>query len=109
MGSPMIEIAYLEELARDRVYGFAPRRCGLRGATGYAAARVSCARVEGQSWGAASGGRVRRVLRKVPLRVRYRPGDVRPFSARRFDCSIIITDRHGEMASHADSCPGRHW
>jgi hypothetical protein len=27
MGSPVMEIAYLEELARDRVYEFASRRC----------------------------------------------------------------------------------
>jgi hypothetical protein len=27
MGSPMMEIAYLEELARDPVYEFASRRC----------------------------------------------------------------------------------
>jgi hypothetical protein len=27
MGSPMMEIAYLEELAREPVYEFASRRC----------------------------------------------------------------------------------
>jgi kynurenine formamidase len=84
MGAPMMEIAFLEELARDRVYEFAffgaPLRCVARPArrctVGNAAAQVSCARVEGRRQEAAGGGRVWRVLRKVPLRVRHGPGDV---------------------------------